>query len=102
MKSGTCLTLTEKNGLQRDYIYKLTDKVVIGRSIDKCQICISDDKSISGAHCEIGEREGYFYIKDLNSGNGTYLNGNRIYLDSEIVNGDQLRLGRTELIVKIN
>lgn len=102
LKSGTCLTLTEKNGLQRDYIYKLTDKVVIGRSIDKCQICISDDKSISGAHCEIGEREGCFYIKDLNSGNGTYLNGNRIYLDSEIVNGDQLRLGRTELIVKIN
>lgn len=97
------LILQEKYGEQKEYRAAMSGNfVIIGRSIEKCQLCIPGDKSISGAHCEIGKRDDSYYIKDLNSGNGTYLNGNRIYLESQIVNGDQLRLGRTELIIKID
>jgi pSer/pThr/pTyr-binding forkhead associated (FHA) protein len=38
---------------------------------------------------------------DLNSGNGTILNGSKIYQEQSIESGDQLQLGRVELIVDI-
>ena len=53
--------------------------VNIGRS-EENDIQISD-MSVSRAHLNIMEKDGKFFVKDLNSQNGTYVNGSRINPD---------------------
>ena len=42
-------------------------------------------------------RDGKFYIRDLQSANGTYVNGSKILAETEIYSGNILKLGRLEL-----
>jgi pSer/pThr/pTyr-binding forkhead associated (FHA) protein len=74
-------------------------KFIIGRA-DECQLRPHSD-AISRRHCVLvvnGEVAG---VRDLNSRNGTYLNGDRISSDRRLKNGDQLRVGPLEFEVVI-
>ncbi len=59
-------------------------------------ICIPDSE-ISRFHLRIKQRGKLFIIEDLDSRNGTWLNGDKI-LNSTIKNGDKIFLGGTELL----
>ncbi len=52
------------------------------------------DTEVSRQHAEIRFQNGEFTISDLNSSNGTYVNGRRVQ-QSKIVTGDQLQFGST-------
>lgn len=57
--------------------YATTDRIKIGRSKDS-QICFTN-KLVSSSHCEIVfEASGKAIVRDMNSANGTYVNGERI------------------------
>lgn len=56
-----------------DSLEVLSEEKVIGRN-ELCDITLSDEL-ISGMHCSIKIGEQYLVMKDLNSKNGTYLNG---------------------------
>ncbi|MBW2067107.1 MAG: FHA domain-containing protein [Deltaproteobacteria bacterium] len=74
--------------------YEIGDApVYIGRSPEN-DIQISDS-AISRRHLEITLREGKYFIKDLNSKNGTFVNGKRIRpgLDCEISKGASIVIG---------
>lgn len=60
-----------------------------------------DDPSVSRFHARIFERESRFYICDLDSTSGTYVNGDRIARDHPLNHGDTIRLGTTELILDL-
>ncbi|MFK9090277.1 type VII secretion protein EssC [Bacillus salipaludis] len=65
----------EQNIYTKHYI--TTKKVKIGRSKDS-QICFAN-KLVSNPHCEIEyDKNGTAVIRDLQSSNGTYLNGEKI------------------------
>lgn len=64
----------------------------IGRSRSS-RIKVSDDK-ISSQHCELSLKYDRLEIWDLDSKNGTYLNGIRIE-QSEVFIGDEIRIGST-------
>jgi pSer/pThr/pTyr-binding forkhead associated (FHA) protein len=53
-----------------------TRKQIIGRSAE-CAIRVVDDK-VSRRHAKIWERSGVVFIRDLNSRNGTFVNGERV------------------------
>jgi pSer/pThr/pTyr-binding forkhead associated (FHA) protein len=57
---------------------------------------------ISRRHCSLGIRDGKAYLKDLNSSNGTYLNGNRIQGEVQLNVRDRLRVGRLQFEVVID
>jgi adenylate cyclase len=48
----------------------------IGRR-ESCDICLPFP-NISGIHCELTFRDGYWYVRDLNSTNGIKVNGVRV------------------------
>lgn len=62
----------------------------IGRARDN-HICLPD-KSVSGHHCEIYTRGGQFFIRDLGSTNGIFINDQKTS-DAPVNNGDKIKLG---------
>lgn len=64
--------------------------ITIGRSAD-ADLVILDDKA-SRIHCGIRRWDGDFFIKDLKSRNGTYVNGERIEM-VKLNHSDRIRVG---------
>jgi len=68
------LTIEKGESQKKEYFFK--DTFRIGR-VDTCAVKI-DDGLVSRDHLEISYKEGKWFIADLFSSNGTYLNGNKI------------------------
>lgn len=58
------------------------------------------DEFISRTHCELSLREGQVVLRDLNSHNGTHVNGQRIQ-EAKLKSADKITLGLTELVVRL-
>ena len=56
------------------YRVNVDDRITIGRN-SGCTVCIPN-KTLSGEHCEIVLDNGTLVLRDLDSLNGTYVNGN--------------------------
>ncbi|MSR64495.1 MAG: FHA domain-containing protein [Verrucomicrobiae bacterium] len=67
----------------------------IGRST-MADVSIPDDERMSRVHCEIRREGGHYYIRDLDSKNGTWVNQERIK-KSQIKFGDKIKVGHTIL-----
>ncbi|MFZ5988214.1 MAG: DUF6382 domain-containing protein [Bacillota bacterium] len=70
---------------------------IIGRLRDQVDY-VSSNNAIGKVHAEIITKDGCYYIKDLNSRNGTYVNDVRIDSNKEygIKNGDKITLANSE------
>jgi FHA domain len=75
--------------------YKLSEPLEIGRS-DHSQIRL-DDTYVSSSHARLFPRNGSWFVEDLGSTNGTYLNQQRVQSSSEVHPGDTLKVGKTVL-----
>lgn len=85
-------------------IYRCTmqnGNVVIGRKASLCNLVITEDRAVSGKHCEIYLRNQKCYIRDLGSTNGTYVDGKRVTGEAEFKSGSLVKLGETEYRVTI-
>jgi serine/threonine protein kinase len=71
---------------------------VLGRDSDLSQIVL-EDSQCSRAHCKLSQADDGLAIEDLDSRNGTWLNGNRIHR-GVLRAGDLLRLGGTEVTLE--
>ncbi len=91
------IVLTDAHSPAKSYRVPLSGVVTIGRKAELCDIALDYDKSVSAKHCEISVRSGKFYARDLQSSNGTYLNGSRILSETEIFSGNILKFGRLEM-----
>lgn len=111
-EEGTCriwdeprrktLILTDIKSPSKTFQVPIAQSVIIGRSSKHSNLVIDYDKSVSGKHCEIEIREGNkLFIVDLESSNGTYVNGNRVLTETEISSGVVIKLGRLELKLEI-
>jgi pSer/pThr/pTyr-binding forkhead associated (FHA) protein len=57
------------------------------------------DEHASNHHALFQTAHNLWYVEDLNSTNGTYLNGRRIYASQRLKKGDKIRIGRTVITV---
>jgi predicted component of type VI protein secretion system len=58
------------------------------------------DPSVSRGHALLSVRDGAVTLQDLQSSNGTYVNGRRLEAEVRLVAGDRLILGETELFLR--
>lgn len=85
---------TENN---KTFTVQVEESAIIGSSNELCDIQIDYDKTISRRHCMLIKRGNEYFIKDLKSTNGTFLNGSRVYLDERAVHHeDWIRIGKAE------
>ncbi|HLR35910.1 MAG TPA: FHA domain-containing protein [Tissierellales bacterium] len=76
--------------------YPIDENVSIGRS-NKSSIIIKDPY-ISREHLRIVKDEGDYYLEDMESGNGTIVNGEKIMDVVRLKNGDRIKLGAVEFL----
>jgi len=74
---------------------KLSGTMDVGRG-DGCAIRLQDTY-VSQVHARLYGREGAWYVEDLGSTNGTFLNDRRVQAAVEVHHGDIVRLGKTTL-----
>jgi pSer/pThr/pTyr-binding forkhead associated (FHA) protein len=55
-----------------------------------------EDRFSSGLHCRVSSRGNAYYLEDLNSTNGTFLNGEELHGEAELSDLDEIRIGDTE------
>jgi hypothetical protein len=80
-------------GLERDARFDLIGGLSIGRSKESdVQI---EDRYASSLHARVFSREGRFYVEDMNSTNGTLLNGASLQGEAELIDGDTVQIGDT-------
>jgi hypothetical protein len=87
------LVMANGTGRRKQASWELVGEIVIGRA-SECAISI-DDEFTSNLHAKIYQTEGRYYVEDLGSTNGTYVNGRRIHYPTELRGGDRIKIGRT-------
>jgi len=87
----SCLVMIRGEYLGRRYPI-LNKPLLIGRTVE-CDIQLADD-CISRRHCSLLPCETEVVVFDLNSTNGSYVNGNQVS-SQPLKNGDRLTIGRS-------
>jgi pSer/pThr/pTyr-binding forkhead associated (FHA) protein len=67
------------------------DSMVLGRQTDSA-ICL-ESQAVSRHHARIVRVDSNFFIEDLGSSNGTYINGSRIRERTPLTEKDTLQIG---------
>lgn len=74
----------------------VVDQLTIGRS-PGCDCVVTGDATVSGVHARVFRASGAVWIEDLNSTNGTYVNGSRVTTPIRLAIPSTFRCGDTEL-----
>jgi predicted component of type VI protein secretion system len=91
------LRYINKLGIPKD-IELTGEPLSIGRSRE-ADIPLLDDK-VSRVHCGIRLSDGEFYLKDIKSRNGTFVNGQRVEDTVKIKPGDRIQIGSTIFVME--
>jgi sigma-B regulation protein RsbU (phosphoserine phosphatase) len=70
-------------------------RTTLGRSA-RNDLCV-EDPFASRLHAEVRRRGDRYWLSDLGSANGTLLNGSRLLTAAQLQDGDQIRVGETEI-----
>ena len=87
-------------GIKRELIVK-GQVYRIGKNRDSVEGLVSFNNSISRTHCQITQKDHRYFVEDLNSANGTFVNGEKLKpgRQKELKNGDTLRLANSDFRV---
>ena len=75
---------------------------LIGKSRERVQGVITGNNAVSRVHCKILKQNGNYFIIDMGSSNGTYVDGKRIIpnIPEPIANESRVKIANAEFIVR--
>ncbi len=82
-----------------DLVALRSQRLTIGRS-DGNDIVLSEDTQVSRVHAVLEQLAGSWSVRDVSSRNGTFLNGTRVSGEARLGAGDELRIGRTRIVLR--
>ena len=81
------------------FVFSLKVPIIIGRE-QAASISLADDQFVSRRHSTIYYEDGHFVLKDTNSKNGTFVNGNKV-VQIVLEDNDIVTVGNTHLKIFI-
>ena len=76
------------------HLYNLS-QLMIGRD-PTCDVCLPNEL-VSAQHARLSYHHNQWWVEDLQSTNGTYLNDERVYTPTVLISGDELRCGKINM-----
>ena len=74
-------------------------QIMIGRDT-KCDLSIMDE-ALSAHHARLTHHHGQWWLEDLNSTNGTFLNREKLTTSAVVITGDDFKCGNTVFIIQV-
>ena len=93
------LTITDRSGAIKDVEWNVEGSLFVGRS-DICNIFFDDDR-LSKQHFVIEVTKMGCYIEDLESTNGTFVNGVKMTNRRLLLDGDVITAGREKIVFHV-
>lgn len=95
------LMLTRINSQNQEYLVLLQDQYTVGKLNTEADFVIQDS-SVSRIHAKIQRSNGAYFVRDLNSTNGTFLNERRLMINERvrIQPGDMIAFARAQYRVE--
>lgn len=88
---------------RQQVIFRVQERdFVIGRSAKYADGVVPDNTMVGRKHCRIKFLQNNYYLEDLDSKNGTFINGNRVLgtMSEAIAPNDVIRLANAEFVAK--
>jgi len=70
-------------------------QLLIGRD-PTCDICLPNEL-VSAQHSRLSFHHNQWWVEDMQSTNGTFLNDERVYTPTVLISGDELRCGKINM-----
>jgi two-component system, cell cycle response regulator len=90
LSGESCLVQIHGPELGKKFVIE-GDELSLGR--DEKNSIVIDMDNVSRRHAVVSTREGKFFVKDLGSTNGTYLNDDEIHEEQPLRSGDLVKVG---------
>ncbi len=75
--------------------------ILVGRGAD-CDVVITHSQKISRRHCCLVQVDETYFVRDLGSLNGVWLNGERVNRETQMQSGDRVAIGDVEFLFHTN
>ncbi|MEX2031648.1 MAG: FHA domain-containing protein, partial [Dehalococcoidia bacterium] len=92
-KPGAKLRIVEP-AARKGETYSLNDELTVGRG-GGCGVVLPDDQFVSTVHARLFRRGDDLFVEDLNSRNGTFVNGKQVQTPTRLKRGDRVQFGET-------
>ncbi|MBV6452174.1 MAG: hypothetical protein MHPDNHAH_02928 [Anaerolineales bacterium] len=98
-KVGISVIQKSEQDKDREFHFFQTE-VVIGRHAH-CDVSIIDEV-VSSQHARLAYHHNQWWLEDLSSTNGTFLNGAQLTTPAVVITGDEVRCGNTHFILRVD
>jgi pSer/pThr/pTyr-binding forkhead associated (FHA) protein len=98
-RPGITITVRPATG-KESYRRFIQAEIIIGRHTH-CDLSIIDDV-LSAQHSRISYHHGQWWLEDLNSTNGTFLNNQNLTTPTVVITGDEFKCGNTVFLINID
>ncbi|GAB4462089.1 MAG: FHA domain-containing protein [Anaerolineales bacterium] len=96
---GIHVSVRPESGAEINYHFRQSE-IIIGRS-SNCDISLKDE-ALSARHARLSFHHGQWWLEDLGSTNGTFLNQDRIKVPAVVITGDQFKCGGAFFSLRID
>ncbi len=97
-KPGITIFVKILQGVESQHYFSQAE-IMIGRDTH-CDLSMMDE-TMSAHHARLVHHHGQWWLEDLNSTNGTFLNGERLNTPAVIITGDEFKCGNTFFGIRV-
>lgn len=97
-KPGIAIFVKILQGIESQRLFS-QNEIMIGRDTH-CDLSMMDE-TMSAHHARLVHHHGQWWLEDLNSTNGTFLNGERLNTPAVIITGDEFKCGNTFFGIRV-
>src|SRR5919112_1995408 len=97
-KPGITLSIKTEQGQESRREFSQS-QIMIGRDT-KCDVAVMDE-ALSAHHARLTHHHGQWWLEDLNSTNGTFLNREKLTTPAVVITGDHFKCGNTVFSIQV-